>query len=115
MMRLLPNLTHSALIIRVCTDINFLAQSASAALHAITYCNFSEPSGTPNAIQIRILSSTSIEVQWLPPDFIDQNGVITGYTVILTNFETGTFHEYYTSGNVTVQIIEGELKLSQKL
>ena len=95
--------------------ITFLAQSASAALYVITYFafNFSEPSGTPNAIQIRILSSSSIEVQWLPPDFIDQNGVITGYTVVLNNIETGTSHEYNTSGNVTVQIIEGKLMFTE--
>ena len=68
-----------------------------------------EPSGTPNTIQITILSSTSIEVQWQPPDFHDQNGIITGYTVILTNIETGLSHEYNTSGNVRVQHIEGKL------
>ena len=70
-----------------------------------------EPSGTPNVIQISILSSTSIEVQWQPPDFIDQNGIITGYTVILTNMESGSSHEYNTSGNVTVQHIRGILML----
>ena len=73
--------------------------------------NSPEPSGTPNVIQISILSSTSIEVQWLPPDFIDQNGIITGYTVILTNMESCSSHEYNTSGNVTVQHIRGILML----
>ena len=67
---------------------------------------FPEPSGTPNVI---ILSSTSIEVQWQPPDFIDQNGIITGYTVILTNMESGSSQKYNTSGNVTVQHIRGIL------
>ena len=71
--------------------------------------NIAEPSGTPNVIQISILSSTSIEVQWLPPDFIDQNGVITGYTIILTNLESGFSQNCNTSGNVTVQIIDGKL------
>ena len=70
-----------------------------------------EPSGTPNGIYIGVLSSTSIEVQWLPPDFIDQNGIITGYTVILTNMESGSSHEYNTSGDVTVQHIRGILML----
>ena len=67
---------------------------------------FPEPSGTPNVI---ILSSTSIEVQWQPPDFIDQNGIITAYTVILTNMESGSSQKYNTSGNVTVQHIRGIL------
>ena len=67
---------------------------------------FPEPSGTPNVI---ILSSTSIEVQWQPPDFIDQNGIIPGYTVILTNMESGSSQKYNTSGNVTVQHIRGIL------
>ena len=70
-----------------------------------------EPSGAPNTVYISVLSSTSIEVQWLPPDFIDQNGIITGYTVILTNVESGSSHEYSTSGNITVQHIEGKLLL----
>ena len=78
---------------------------------ALLFLASPEPSGTPNEIQIAILSSTSIEVQWQPPDFIDQNGIITGYTVILTNMETGSSHEYSTSGNVTVQHIQGKLLL----
>ena len=95
--------------------IDFLAQSALhkkiflVTLQKFCAFNFSEPSRPPNAIQISILSSTSIEVQWLPPDFIDQNGIITGYTVILINMESGSFQKYNTSGNVTVQIIEGKL------
>ena len=72
-----------------------------------------EPSGTPNTIQITTLSSTSIEVRWLPPDLLDQNGVITGYTVILTNVKSGSTHEYNTSGDITVQHIEGKLTLWQ--
>ena len=76
---------------------------------ALLFLASPEPSGTPNEIQIAILSSTSIEVQWLPPDFHDQNGIITGYTVILTNMETGSSHEYNISGNVRVQHIEGKL------
>ena len=78
---------------------------------ALLFLASPEPSGPPNEIQITILSSTSIEVRWLPPDFIDQNGVITGYTVILTNMETGSSHEYSTSDNVRMQHIEGKLLL----
>ena len=75
------------------------------------YLATSEPSGTPNTVKVHMLSSTSVEVQWLPPDFIDQNGIIIGYTVILTNMETGISHEYNTRGNVTVQHIKGKCKL----
>ena len=67
-----------------------------------------EPSGTPNDIQIRILSSTSIYVRWMPPDFLDQNGVITGYIVILGNIDSNSSHQYNASGNITMQHIEGK-------
>jgi len=45
-----------------------------------------EPSGAPKAVQIHNISSTSIDVQWQPPDFLDQNGVLTGYTVVHKNW-----------------------------
>ena len=32
-----------------------------------------------------VINSTSISVYWGPPPFDDQNGVITGYRVIITN------------------------------
>ena len=44
-----------------------------------------EPSGAPNNIQIQVLSSTSIEVHWDPPNVLDQNGVITGYFISVTD------------------------------
>ena len=74
--------------------------------YIIFYLATSEPSGTPNAIKVHILSSTSIEVRWLPPDFLDQNGIITSYMIILTNMATGFSHEYNASGNVTIQRIK---------
>lgn len=53
------------------------------------YNNFSttitEPSGAPKSIQIQVLSSTSIAVYWDPPDALDQNGVITGYLISVTD------------------------------
>lgn len=44
-----------------------------------------EPSGAPKSIQIQVLSSTSIAVYWDPPDALDQNGVITGYLISVTD------------------------------
>jgi len=62
-----------------------------------------EPSAAPNAIQIRVLSSTSAEMQWQPPDLLDQNGVITGYTVILTSTDV-----YNLTSNETHIHVEGK-------
>ena len=87
----------------------YLMKSNNYNLPNLITFNFPEPSGVPKAIQVSILSSTSIEVRWLPIDFLDQNGIIIGYTVILTNMKTGSSHEYNTSGNVTVRYIEGEV------
>jgi len=62
-----------------------------------------EPSAAPNAIQIRVLSSTSAEMQWQPPNLLDQNGVITGYTVILTSTDV-----YNLTSNETHIHVDGK-------
>ena len=60
------------------------------------------------AVQIRVLSSTSVDVNWQPPDLLDQNGVLTGYSVVLSKIGSSSSHEYITSSDATFQHIEGK-------
>ena len=49
---------------------------------------FSEPSGAPTNIQVRVVSSSSVEVHWEPPSFFHHNGIISGYLVEVTDWGT---------------------------
>jgi len=54
----------------------------------VTVCDlssFAVPSAPPQNVTTMVINSTSISVYWDPPPLDDQNGVITGYTVIITN------------------------------
>ena len=48
------------------------------------------PSGPPTMVKIMISSSpsSSLVVEWMPPEIRQRNGLITGYVVILANLET---------------------------
>ena len=48
---------------------------------------------------------------WQPPEPSEQNGDISGYTVVLTLLPTGTTHVYSVSGNTFSHIIEGKSTL----
>ena len=73
------------------------------------------PSGPPRNITVWAVSSTSIEISWLPPAEEDQNGVIFGYKLKLTNPSSGETIEriFEQIQNLTV-LIPGKLKLEQK-
>ena len=43
------------------------------------------PSGSPVNLTITALSSTHVELEWKPPEFIDRNGIIRQYIVIVSN------------------------------
>ena len=60
----------------------------SPKLYTISFT--SAPSRQPQNVQLSALSSTSILVTWSPPPVADQNGVITGYLINLTEADTGT-------------------------
>ena len=43
------------------------------------------PSAAPQNVTIVVINSTSIAVSWYPPPFLDQNGDIIGYQLMITN------------------------------
>ena len=43
------------------------------------------PSAAPQNVATVVINSTSISVSWYPPPFLDQNGEIIGYQLMITN------------------------------
>ena len=60
--------------------------------------NIPAPSGEPTNVTIQVLSSTSILLKWEPPQFSQQNGVISGYTVLITSLQDGSVQRHTTTG-----------------
>ena len=57
---------------------------------------FVGPSGSPRNLSAVVLSSTSIDVSWAPPDDENHNGVIIHYTISVTVQETGDSFQHQT-------------------
>ena len=45
------------------------------------------PSGPPTDVKEGVVNSTSVQIQWYPPEEEEQNGKITFYTVVVTGIE----------------------------
>ena len=43
------------------------------------------PSAPPQNVTTMVISSTAISLTWTPPPFLDQNGDIIGYQLMITN------------------------------
>lgn len=61
-------------------------------------CLFAAPNGSPLNLSTLITSSSSVTLQWSPPEIHLQNGLIQHYTVQLTEAQTGVLLQYTSSG-----------------
>lgn len=61
-------------------------------------CLLLVPTGAPLEVEATSLSSTHLELQWLPPVPENQNGVITAYYINITELNTGTAFTFAVSG-----------------
>lgn len=52
------------------------------------------PSSPPIQVQTTLVSSYSFSINWNPPAYSDQNGVISYYVVQVTEVETGSVSQY---------------------
>ena len=43
------------------------------------------PSAPPQNVTITVINSTAIIISWSPPSYLDQNGDIIGYQLMITN------------------------------
>ena len=55
------------------------------------------PNGPPASSTAVGLTATSIQITWQPPALPDQNGVITGYVIIVTSLETTISQQFATN------------------
>lgn len=62
------------------------------------------PSGSPNAVEAIPQGPNSIQLSWGPPDFIRQNGPITGYVVM---YSGGVISNMIAPVNTTAFILDG--------
>ena len=67
----------------------------------VTYCV--GPSAPPQNVTITVINSTAILISWNPPSFLDQNGDIIGYQLIITS-RINSLAIMYNITNVTFYI-----------
>ena len=62
------------------------------------------PNDTPQNIAISLLNATSAEMQWDPPPFEDQNGVIKLYRLFVIEVDTGRVIEQLHIENTSLML-----------
>ena len=97
------NLNQLKIVIDTCYDrlmksvINFLPVELS--LKSIKY-SVTEPTGPPQNVHARTISSTSIQVTWSPPLPSEQNGIILRY-IVHYRPQSGQSNKLITADNKT--------------
>ena len=61
-----------------------LCTYACVELYSIRHISVG-PSAAPQNINTMVINSSAISVSWYPPPFLDQNGDIIGYQLMITN------------------------------
>ena len=65
------------------------------------------PIEAPTNVHLEIQSSGSIFLTWQPPPLSYQNGIISGYTILLTALQDGSSHVYNLPGAASSHHFEG--------
>ena len=65
------------------------------------------PSGGPTNVHLAMQSSGSVFLTWQPPPLSQQNGIISGYTILLTALEDGSSHVYNLPATASSHHFEG--------
>ena len=66
------------------------------------------PTGEPTNVTLEVLSSSSIRIRWQRPPPSEQNGIINGYTIVLTLLMDGNTLIYNVTENTFSHRIEGQ-------
>ena len=66
--------------------------------------SFTVPSGPPQLFYGSATSPYVVSINWQPPVFTEQNGVITGYVVNITSLDTAVTWQLTTTNTTTLQI-----------
>ena len=59
------------------------------------------PSSAPTSLSSSVLNPTTVLLTWSPPLTADQNGLITAYTVVITNSDNSE-QDVYVTNNTTL-------------
>lgn len=65
------------------------------------------PSGPPTNVTAKAISITELNISWKPPSWLEQNGIITAYEVLILGPDLNTNYTYNSTGNITVLIVTG--------
>ena len=65
------------------------------------------PTGVPTNVHLEMQSSGSVFLTWQPPPLSQQNGIISGYTILLTALQDGSSHVYNLTGTASSHHFEG--------
>ena len=70
-----------------------------------SYCHYVVPSGFPQSFMESVQSSRSVTFSWMPPLPDQQNGVLTGYTLNITEAGSGvTTQRTLPSSQTTITV-----------
>ena len=76
----------------------------SMELLLLLLVNCTAPSSPPRNVVVKAISSTSIQVSWLPPSDDNKNGVITGYVLWVNSSTDPTIHSLKEVQELTANI-----------
>ena len=65
------------------------------------------PSGGPTNVRLEMQSPGSVFLTWQPPLPSQQNGIISGYTILLTALQDGSSHVYNLPATASSHHFEG--------
>ena len=109
--RLQSNLAY--LLLLLMSKDSFIAcsnrhESKYMSLQLLTYVMcFKVPSSPPTSVASSVLSSSTVQISWSPPDPTGQNGIITSYTVIVSNTAMSETITYTASASTTFLLVSG--------
>lgn len=65
------------------------------------------PSGPPTNVTAEAVSATELNISWQPPLWLEQNGIITAFKVVIVCPDLNINYTYNTTGNTTVLTATG--------
>ena len=90
-------------MIMICVSISLKPSIYFSWILTWRHLSLTVPSGSPLMFNATALSSQSIILVWEPPSPEDQNGLIVGYTINITDLETDERYQHIsTSTNITI-------------
>lgn len=65
------------------------------------------PSGPPTNVTAEAISTTELNISWQPPPWLEQNGIITAFKVLILCPDLNISYMHNTTGNMTILTATG--------